>query len=181
MKSAGAGHLSQRLPSHEKASPGNVVRSIAMAGTSLLIALPLGSCSTQEPVPRSSAGFVVLRTIPSFLDPVPVAHIGRDTAYLAYGPGTRSAPGLVLSESRRPIKSDIEPTNPIQWREPPPNTTKQLLYEAVFKCADLTVDASAFFATFDAAEHAQAQLKVLAAELSARCAELGAPPTVSPG
>jgi hypothetical protein len=116
-----------------------------------------------------------------FLDAAPLADIGTDTAYLAYGRGSSPGPGLVLMESRRPIKFDLEPTNPLQWQGPPPGTTKQLIYETVFRCGDLTVQASAIFATLDAADHATAQLETVGAELSARCAELSAPSTVTPG
>lgn len=167
------------MHNHGKARPGWRVRSAILTVTSLLIAGLIGGCRAHKPIMHSSADFVVLRNTPDFLDPVPQADIGNDTAYLAYRPGTRSAPTLVLMESRQPIKLDREPTNPIRWRGPP-DATEPLLYEAVFKCGELTVRASAFFAIVDSAEHAAAQLEIMGDELSARCAELSAGSTVTP-
>ena len=140
----------------------------------VLCAGGFAACRSNRPPPRGSAGFAVLRTIPAFLDPAPVRDIGVDTAYFSYGPATIPGPRLVLEESRE-IKFDREPTNPIRWVGPPPETTVHLVYESVFNCADLVIRASVIFPTLDAAKSATAQLDIVAAELSARCAELAPP------
>lgn len=154
-------------------SVGPIARIMLFAAIAIFCAGGLAACRTHRPPLRSSAGFVVLRNTPAFLDPAPFREIDVDIAYFSYGPSTELAPLLVLEEFRTPVKLDREPTNPIQWVGPPPGSTA-LSYGAIFKCGELTVQAGVFFPSVDALKSATAQLDTIAEELSARCAELEA-------